>query len=706
MASKLCKENSTAAGEAAGRPSSSDPQVGMKFDSYEEVEHFIREHEEINFVKFFIMNSRSVEGSRKRLPKRFLSDALKYCTVVFACVHHGEHKSTSKGMRPRQKTLRMGCPAKFRFSATPSGKQLYLADAVTQHSHPHDEVSFRSLPQKRRLTDEEREEAFEILKKQGKKSVQKHLQETAGKVLYMRDLHNLAAASRRNSICHTNIQAILDYLSQAEDQTSVVEVVTKADGRIVGIYYQDQEMKRVYASFPQYLVIDATCKYNSLRMPMYIMLNEGSNGYYEVVALYLLITSNADSVQAMMMRFKEHNPEWSDLQIIMVDKDVTERRVLREEFPAASVQMCLSHVLRRFEQDASKQRLGLQKEEEAFCLKLMRRLAGSKSEEVYMENYQQLLNTELGAVVEYYNTTWHTIREEWVEGLKSRSLVLKKGKREDPDKLNAVSEQLKSVFRDSPTPEQVMTNLKKAVESLREERDQSVATLLAEHAPNPDSGSTVVDKFEQHLTPLALKYVLRQLKLSWKVKVKTNIDSTSSMVKSSHNTLTVNVDRCPCRFWCSLCLPCRHMFAVRRTKGLPLFAEEIIGSRWSLEYYKTTSRLSPQAADCTNILDTLRKQRLGLLSRHEKYVHVSEITEQLATVVSKAPAECFDSQMEAVKKLLSCFQNGSSVVITEEINQETVAAIAIDQVTLDSMENGTESEKETHAQGDAAMEIS
>ena len=35
-------------------------------------------------------------------------------------------------------------------------------------------------------------------------------------------------------------------------------------------------------------------------------------------------------------------------------------------------------------------------------------------------------------------------------------------------------------------------------------------------------------------------------------------------------------------------LPCRHVFAVRERKGLPLFIDNIIADRWTLDHMKST----------------------------------------------------------------------------------------------------------------------
>jgi len=45
---------------------------------------------------------------------------------------------------------------------------------------------------------------------------------------------------------------------------------------------------------------------------------------------------------------KQHNPSLSNTKCFMADKDMTERRVISETFPDATLQICLFHVLRTF----------------------------------------------------------------------------------------------------------------------------------------------------------------------------------------------------------------------------------------------------------------------------------------------------------------------------------------------------------------------
>ena len=56
-----------------------------------------------------------------------------------------------------------------------------------------------------------------------------------------------------------------------------------------GIYFQDEEMKKMFSSYPELVCIDATYKLLELRFPVYIMLVEDGNRQSEVVAVFLLM---------------------------------------------------------------------------------------------------------------------------------------------------------------------------------------------------------------------------------------------------------------------------------------------------------------------------------------------------------------------------------------------------------------------------------
>lgn len=66
-----------------------------------------------------------------------------------------------------------------------------------------------------------------------------------------------------------------------------------------------------------------------------------------------------------------------------------------------------------------------------------------------------------------------------------------------------------------------------------------------------------------------------------RMKVKIAEDGT---VNSSAGILLVTAEGCQCRFWKTMHLPCKHIFAVREQKSLPVFSSALIAERWKMKY--------------------------------------------------------------------------------------------------------------------------
>ena len=80
---------------------------------------------------------------------------------------------------------------------------------------------------------------------------------------------------------------------------SVVEVFSTEDKVLSGIFFQDEEMRRMYDCFPELLFVDATYKLNELRMPLYLFIVKDGNGESEIVAMWILVSEDASSIRRM-----------------------------------------------------------------------------------------------------------------------------------------------------------------------------------------------------------------------------------------------------------------------------------------------------------------------------------------------------------------------------------------------------------------------
>ena len=103
----------------------------------------------------------------------------------------------------------------------------------------------------------------------------------------------------------------------------------------------------MYARYPELILRDATYKLNNLCMPMYILMVVDGNEDNEIVALWLVVYEDKDTISHLMDIFEKHN-DTTNNKCIMADKDMTKREVLAEKIPNAALMICLFHMLRTF----------------------------------------------------------------------------------------------------------------------------------------------------------------------------------------------------------------------------------------------------------------------------------------------------------------------------------------------------------------------
>ena len=93
----------------------------------------------------------------------------------------------------------------------------------------------------------------------------------------------------------------------------------------------------------------------------------------------------------MVQAFKSVNPMWVDTKVLMSDKDFNERNVFKKEFPQATLQICLFHTLKSFKREITTEKMSIQPGGRDHVLEIITKLACSKSEAEYDQNYQDLL---------------------------------------------------------------------------------------------------------------------------------------------------------------------------------------------------------------------------------------------------------------------------------------------------------------------------
>ena len=178
-------------------------------------------------------------------------------------------------------------------------------------------------------------------------------------------------------------------------------------------------MLNTFHAYPEIIFIDATYKLLELGLPTYLMLCEDSNGQSEIIAVCLLVSEDAESMKWMMESLKKAGSQWRNIRIIMADKDIGERQVLKESFPQAEVLICLFHALRSFRREITCEKFGITSGQRTLCLEMIQKLAYANSTVEYDSIYARLQRDIPRQVVKYMDENWNPIKSEWVMGLKS-----------------------------------------------------------------------------------------------------------------------------------------------------------------------------------------------------------------------------------------------------------------------------------------------
>ena len=74
-------------------------------------------------------------------------------------------------------------------------------------------------------------------------------------------------------------------------------------------------------------------------MPLYFLMTEDGFGHGQVVQYAVTTEEDVEHIRNTIQTFKDENP-WTSVRVIVVDKDFTEWKALKEEFPDETILFC------------------------------------------------------------------------------------------------------------------------------------------------------------------------------------------------------------------------------------------------------------------------------------------------------------------------------------------------------------------------------
>ena len=200
----------------------------------------------------------------------------------------------------------------------------------------------------------------------------------------LKDIQNLKTKVREETrMGLRDAQIVLDKLTDAlqVDKGARGGVVVDDSDTLAILYYESSHMAKLFDKFPEILSVDGTYNTNKLGMPLTCLMVEDGFGHGRNVFYAATAQEDATHLQRIVQSFKEQNSAWASVRVIIIDKDFTEWKVLKEEFPNAVILYCQWHVIKAMFKGMSD--CSVEKSDHDECRRIIRLLVHAKTEVEY-----------------------------------------------------------------------------------------------------------------------------------------------------------------------------------------------------------------------------------------------------------------------------------------------------------------------------------
>ena len=207
----------------------------------------------------------------------------------------------------------------------------------------------------------------------------------------------------------------LDFLLSLKKKPGIFIEILEDKSDFKGLFYQDFDMKNCLKAYPEIIFIDATYKLLNCRAPVYFVVVLDARGLSEIVAAGILVEETEQIFTWFVDTLKKQNPTIEiNTKILMTDKDIVERKVLKSQFPNADLQICLFHVLKSFSREIKVDKMNISAKEKETSLFHLQKIAYSKNIEDYIFNKKNFKENVGRNVFCYFQKNWDNIKEQWV----------------------------------------------------------------------------------------------------------------------------------------------------------------------------------------------------------------------------------------------------------------------------------------------------
>ncbi|XP_014662635.1 PREDICTED: uncharacterized protein C19orf68-like [Priapulus caudatus] len=270
----------------------------------------------------------------------------------------------------------------------------------------------------------------------------------------------------------SDIQLLMDTLDDIlqKEPGSSVHLSVEDDGKLSSLFIQLPFMKTALEKFPEVILLDATYRVNSSKMPLFTFIVEDGHGCSIPVAHFFVAGECCETLEhgftALQKSVDKETLEKN--HVFLVDKDFSEIALIKKFFPKSKIHLCLFHVMKTFKKEtASFSKRTNKKSNEVF--ELLEKIVYSSTEALYNKYYEQLKGLATSQFLQYYTKNWHNCRHMWVSAWRKQCITM--GNR-TTNRLESFHQKLKATMKSS-------NSLAKCVEVLvRFSRQKELDSLL------------------------------------------------------------------------------------------------------------------------------------------------------------------------------------------------------------------------------------
>jgi hypothetical protein len=423
------------------------------------------------------------------------------------------------------------------------------------------------------------------------KQVAQWLEKETGRKVLPKDVHNMVQKTKTHTKNNRKqkdasrlktLENLINNRIEVDKCNNFVQALdVETSTKIYMYYYQNNTMKELYQNFGEILFVDGTYSLNRNNYPCYIMTVRDCNGNSQIVAIAVLAYEREGCLNVFFNTFANNN-DVSTTKAIMIDKDLTEWKCLKNNFPQSNIYFCKFHCEKIFKREIKNKKL----------LPLLTELLECKTSRKFDEAYEQL-KTELkldNRDEKYLNDNWLNCMDNWVKYKRINGYTLGNDTNNAVETINSI---LKNFVDKNAPMHDCLQGIFDLIDYLKTKFDYK--TFLQRSKVRIDTTNKedeIISIINKECTPYAAELVINQYKASKTCNYKAIYRTTEASLTSGNATYLINnylsltedsVPNCTCWDFLSYNLPCRHVFYVRNAANLDtsdIFKSFMVIERW------------------------------------------------------------------------------------------------------------------------------